>query len=62
MMTPQQEAKDIYNKFYGIPLYIKTVKECCHITADKVLQYSKAHGFQELTKHWEEVKLEIDKL
>ena len=38
-MTPKEKAKEIFNKFYGIPLYLKTVKECCHITANEVIAH-----------------------
>ena len=39
-MTAKEKAIDIYNKFYGIPLYIKTVKECCHITINEMIRVS----------------------
>ena len=65
-MTPEQKAKEIYDKFYGIPLYIKTVKQCCYIVADEMLEMDyPAPTLDELGKHcayWEEVKLEISKL
>lgn len=37
-MTPEEKAKEIYNKFYGIPLYIKTIKQCCNIVVDEILE------------------------
>ena len=37
-MTPKEKAKQLYGKFYGIPLYIKTVKECCHISVDEIIE------------------------
>ena len=61
-MTPKEKAKQLYMKFYGIPLYIKAVKECCHIAIDEVLHYAKAHGFVGLTEYYEEVKQEINNL
>lgn len=36
-MTPQEYAQFLYGKFYGIPLYIKTVKECCNIVVDQII-------------------------
>jgi hypothetical protein len=37
-MSPKQKAQEIYMKFYGIPLYVKTVKECCHILVDEIIE------------------------
>jgi hypothetical protein len=55
-MTPKQKALEIYMKFYGIPLYVKTLKECCHILVDELIkQCSDANSL-----YWEEVKREID--
>jgi hypothetical protein len=77
MMSPQQKAKQLYGKFYGIPLYIKTVKECCHIAVNEIISSRKDDsGFDDTylatseyhTPHpmylsyWELVKQEIDKL
>jgi hypothetical protein len=61
-MTPQEKAIELYNKFYGIPLYIKTIKQSCKIVIDEVQLYANAHGFIGLVEYWEEVKIEIEKL
>lgn len=37
-MTSVEKAKELYSKFYGIPLYIKTVKECCIITINEMIR------------------------
>lgn len=37
-MTPQEKANELYNKFYGIPLYVKTLKECCMITINEMIR------------------------
>jgi hypothetical protein len=37
-------------------------KQCALIAVDEVLQYSKAHGFIELTEYYEEVKREIQNI
>lgn len=59
-MTPKEKAQELYNKFYGIPLYILTVKQCCHIAIDEIL---KAGLFTFSDKeYWVEVKEEINKL
>ena len=58
-MTPKEKAQELYNKFYGIPLYIKNVKQCCHIAIDEILGYMGADRGYEF---WNEVKQEIDKL
>jgi hypothetical protein len=36
-MTPAEKAQDLYLKYYGIPLYIKTVKQCCNIAVDEII-------------------------
>lgn len=62
-MTPEQKAKYLYSKFYGIPLYIKTVKECCNIVVDEILEMD--YPKNDLSNHisyWEQVKEEINKL
>ena len=63
-MTPKQKAKEIYSKFYGIPLYIKTVKQCCYITVDEILNDMTIRlGLdKEDFEYWEEVKKEIEEL
>jgi hypothetical protein len=45
---------------YGITEY--EAKQCALIANNEILEYSKAHGFIELTKFYEEVKQEIEKL
>jgi hypothetical protein len=69
-MTPAEKAKELYMKFYGIPLYIKTVKECCHITIDEIIHNNnEINGpgdgwmyIEESIDFWSEVKQEINKL
>ena len=34
-MTPAEKAQQLYLKYYGIPLYVKTVKQCCIIAVDE---------------------------
>ena len=58
-MTPKEKAQELYNKFYGIPLYILTVKQCCHITIDEILG---SMGADRGYEFWIEVKEEINKL
>ena len=64
-MTPQEYAKYLYDKYYGIPLYIKTVKQCCLITVNEIINTIEfSSQADELSKinYWEEVKQEIEKL
>jgi hypothetical protein len=70
-MTPQEKAKQLYGKFYGIPLYIKTVKECCHIAVDEIIQTLnndikdldvRGSVLIDLIIYWRQVKEEINKL
>ena len=64
--TPKQKALELYDKFYGIPLYVKTIKQCCNIVVDEMLDMDyPATTFEDLNKHveyWEQVKEEINKL
>ena len=57
-MNPKQKAKEIYDKFYGIPLYIRTIKQCCHIVVDELIN----NCYEVMKPFWLEVKEEIDKL
>ena len=70
-LTPKEEAKQLYGKFYGIPLYIKTVKECCHITVDRIIEtlnYDikdldvRGSVLIDLIIYWRKVKEEIENL
>ena len=62
-MTPKEQAALLYGKFYGIPLYIKTVKECCMITVQTMLDEYKWDWQSDVRKqYWEEVMEEIKKL
>jgi hypothetical protein len=66
-MTPKEHAKLLYGKFYGIPLYIKTVKECCNIAVNELLneypaQCPEDSYEKERYLYWKEVKQEIEKL
>jgi hypothetical protein len=70
-MTPQEKAKQLFGKYYGIPLYIKTVKECCHITVDQIIEtlnYDirdldvRGSVLIDLIIYWRQVKEEINKL
>jgi hypothetical protein len=70
-MTPQEKAKQLYGKYYGIPLYIKTVKECCHIAVDEIIQTLnndikdldvRGSVLIDLIIYWRQVKEEIEKL
>jgi hypothetical protein len=76
-MTPQEKARQLYGKYYGIPLYIKTVKQCCHIAVDEIINsrkedqrfddtYFRSSEYYDphpmYLTYWEEVKKEIDKI
>ncbi len=70
-MTPAEKAQQLYLKYYGIPLYVKTVKECCHIAVDEIIQtlnYDirdldvRGSVLIDLIEYWREVKQEIEKL
>lgn len=64
-MEPKEKAQELFNKYYGIPLYIKTVKECCFITVDEILSMgimSDSGDWKMAKLYWKEVKQEIEKL
>ena len=65
-MTPQEKAKQLYGKYYSIPLYIKTVKECCHIAVDEIIANIEPSVSMDVIsariKYWKQVKEEINKL
>jgi len=65
-MTPAEKAQDLYLKYYGIPLYIKTVKQCCNIAVDEVTANIEPSISEDVAsarfKYWEQVKEEINKL
>lgn len=70
-MSPQDKAKEIYDKFYGIPLYIKTIKQCCNISVDEIINTLnfdikdldvRGSVLIDLIHYWREVKNEIEKL
>jgi hypothetical protein len=68
-MSPKEKAQQLFNKFYKVPLYIKTVKQCCHIVVNEIIE---GYEFDSLDiehkrimdniNFWDEVKEEIDKL
>jgi len=65
-MTPQDEAKNLYNKFMHIlPLEVdkKEIQECALVTVEKILSRCIDEEEQyRAYKYWEEVKQEIEKL
>ena len=64
-MTPQEKARQLYGKFYGIPLYVKTVKECCMIAVNEITNIEPSISMDLIearVKYWQEVKEEIQKL
>jgi len=65
-MTPQEKARQLYGKFYGIPLYVKTVKECCMIAVNEIIANIEPSISMDViearVKYWQEVKEEIQKL
>jgi len=47
-MTPQEKAIMLYNSFYGIPLYVMSVKECCYKVVDEIIESRKDdHAFDD---------------
>lgn len=70
-LAPKEKAQQLYLKYYGIPLYIKTVKECCHYAVDEILDTLnfdiqdldvRGSSLLDLIIYWKDVKEEIDKL
>jgi hypothetical protein len=72
-MTAKQEAEDLLHKYrmlfmnegedYGEEILVSMLSmKCALIAVDKLLEYSKAHGFVGLTEHYEQVKKEIENI
>ena len=61
-MSPKEKAIQLYNRFYGIPLYVLTVKQCCYILIDEILQADEFMMTEKQETFWEDVKKEIEKL
>ena len=62
-MTPKEQAEVLFNKFYGVPLYKKSVKDCCLIAVDLILNEYKWDWHSDVRKeYWEQVKEEICKM
>ena len=70
-MTPSEKAQELYLKYYGIPLYVKTVKECCYIAVDEIIEFMRmddeytettSNANSKWVNYWLEVKQEINKL
>ena len=40
-LPPKEKAILLFNSFYGIPLYILTVKECCYKAIDEIIESRK---------------------
>ncbi len=62
-MTPKEQAEVLFNKFYGVPLYKKAVKDCCLIAVNMILDEYKWDWQSDVRKeYWEQVKEEICKM
>jgi len=73
-MTPEEKAKELFNKFRGIKplklsdysvIYYPTAKLCALITVDEILKSDlrqSPYQTQAPLKYWQEVKQEIEKL
>jgi phage gp36-like protein len=60
-MNPKEQAEIMFNKFYGVPLYQKSVKDCCLIAVAFILNEYKCSS-DVRKEYWEQVKEEIQKL
>lgn len=58
-IPPSQTAKEMFNEFYGIPLYLKTVKECCQITINRMYSVASACDNVKLMNYLTDVEKEI---
>ena len=70
-ISPEEKAKELYMKYYGIPLYVKTVKQCCHYAVDEIIDTLnfdikdldvRGSVLIDLIHYWRAVKEEIEKL
>ena len=65
-MTPSEKASYLYMKYYGIPLYVKTVKQCCYYAIDEIIANIEPSVSMDViearVKYWQEVKEEVGKM
>jgi hypothetical protein len=40
-LSPKEKAILLFNSFYGIPLYVLIVKECCYKAIDEIIESRK---------------------
>lgn len=55
-VSPLEYAIDLYNQFYGIPLYQKAVKECCFIAVREMRKVAEVSALEYLSEVEEEIK------
>lgn len=64
-MTPQERAKDLYDKFYPYQYDADAAKQCALIAVDEILIELSEWGevwMKIRINYWQEVKTEIQKL
>jgi DNA-binding Lrp family transcriptional regulator len=77
-MTPQEKAKDLFNKFYLVnsesleletgeydlvlSLDVRDAKQCALIAVDEILSINSVDKDEDLSNYWESVKQEIENL
>jgi hypothetical protein len=67
-MTPKEKAKELYEKYYRIPLYVMTVKQCALIAVEEIIHnLNKINGLgdgslyiEEDLDYWQQVKQELE--
>ena len=61
-MTPIEKAKELFNKFYDLPVIPSTAKDCAIIAVEELMEQCKEYvglDFGAAYKYWENVKKEI---
>ena len=65
-MLPKEKAKELFDKFYDLPIIYAQAKDCALIAVDEILNddwyITSFDEMIERKKYWEQVKQEIDNL
>jgi hypothetical protein len=61
-MTPKEKAKELYEKYYRIPLYVMTVKQCAMLAVEEIINQLAFtnQDYQVAITYWTMVKQELE--
>lgn len=58
-MTPKEKAKELFDKFYDLPIIYAQAKDCALIAVDEILNEI---VYYDQAEYWNKVKQEIQNL